>query len=596
MDYQKAAKQIVENIGGAQNVSGLGHCLTRLRFVLKDESLVNRENVEEIEGVLGTAWGAGQFQIIMGSNLLPAYEELMKSNDFTSTAGGSNSSSGKPKEKEKLTVKKVFRSIVDYMSGSVSPVITSLMAGGIVKLILYFVSLFAPAATETVTYTLLANMANVPFYFMPVFIAYGASQKLGMNPVIPMLVACALLDPNFMNFEGEANLLGLGVQIIDYSTSAIPAMLSTFAVYYIEKAAHKVLPGILRNLFAGPITFLIGFCVTVLWLGPVGTAIGNFVVGLILSLNNFAAPLALGVLAAVLPFMIMGGVHGLIAPFMVENFSTLGYDPLFRPALLLTLCACAGAAYGMAVYQKKDKRTDSITMGTTALLAGISEPTIYGVLMKYRAALIGAICGALGGGIIGGLMGMRAYILTKNTILALPVFQDTIVAAICGRAATLGIAMAVTMLIYKKESQNKKEEGKNEKMIQPVKGKMIDIDQVNDPTFANRMIGDGVAFLPESNDLVAPISGTVVTVFPTGHAYGIRAEDGTEVLIHVGIDTVNLQGKGFTPKVSQDQKVKAGDLLAVVDFDLIKNEGYDPTVMLVFPDVKEMPKLEWGNA
>lgn len=592
MNYKKAAEEILNEVGGPKNVSSLNHCMTRLRFVVNDEEKVNRKAIEEIEGVLGTAWGAGQFQVIMGGNMLPTFEALMKMDGVNQ-----DSSNQKTEKKEKLTAKQAFQAVVDYMSGSVSPVITGLMAGGLIKLLLYFVSLISPAATESVTYTLITNLANVPFYFMPVLVAYGASRKLGCSPIIPMLVACSLLDPKFMNFEGEASLLGLNVQILNYSTSAIPAMLSTLAVYLFEKGFTKILPGILKNLFAGCLTFLFGYAVTVLWLGPIGTAIGNGVVNAILALNTVAAPLALGVLTAALPFMIIAGVHSLVAPFMLENFSSLGFDPMFRPALLLGLCVCSGAAFGAALRLQGNKKTDAITMGSTALLAGVSEPAIYGIMMKYRSALIGVVSGSLLGGITGGLLGMKAYVMTKNTILALPVFQDTILAAAIACAVAFGTSMAVTALLWKTEPAKKtsNENKKASHFISPVvKGEMVAIDSVNDPTFASKLLGDGVAYIPAANEIMAPVSGTVETVFPTGHAYGIRTADGKEVLIHIGIDTVNTKGEGFTPKVKQGDSVQAGDLLAVVDFERLRKEGYDVTVMLIFPGTENLTDLEFS--
>lgn len=459
------------------------------------------------------------------------------------------------------------------------------MAGGILKLFLYFATMVIPGIEENSTYVLISIIANTPFYFMPVLVAYGASKKLGCSPVLPMILACTLLDPSYTSLEGSYELFGLGVPLLKYSSTAIPVMLSTLAVFYVEKFFNRIIPGIIKNVLALPLTFLISFIITIVFLAPIGTYIGNYVVNGLVWVNSFAAPLALGGLAALLPFMIMAGVHTLVAPFMLENFSSLGFDPLFRPALLLQLLAVGGAAFGVAARQKdKTKRMDMASIGMTSVLAGITEPGIFGINMKYRSAMIGCTVGAFVGGITGGLLGMKAYVMTKNTILALPVFQDTIIAAIVACIVAISVSFAVTFILYKDKNDKKVKKIVQEDHIMPiVEGKSIPLDEVNDEVFSKKMMGDGIAFEPKGTMIMAPFDGTIVTVFPTKHAYGIVRDDGVEAIIHIGLNTVSENGEGFTSYVEVNQKVKANDIIAKVDFDSLRKKGYDVTTVLVFP-------------
>ncbi len=387
MDFNKIASEIVANIGGSENVKNLSHCMTRLRFVLKDEGKVNKSAVEAVEGVLGSTFGAGQYQVIMGKNLAPAFEALSKNYTFDTKGSGSEKkdSGSTTAVKEPLTVKSALMVVVNYMSGSVSPVITGLVAGGMLKLVLYVLTLVWPDVSGLSTYSMISFLADVPFYFMPAFVAFGASRKLGCSPVLPMLLACALISPSFIGIEGGATLFGLNVPVLKYSSTAIPAMLSTLAVYWFEKLFNKIIPGILKNTIVAPLTLLASFVLTFVVLAPIGNFVGSGVVNLIVMLQKVANPLALAVYTAILPFMIMAGVHTLVAPFMIENYSTLGYDPLFRVGLLLQLLAEGGAALGIAVHMKeKEKRADAISMCVSAVFAGITEPAIFGINMKYN--------------------------------------------------------------------------------------------------------------------------------------------------------------------------------------------------------------------
>lgn len=453
MDYKRTVEEILSNIGGADNISNASHCMTQLRLVLKDESKVKKEQVENIDGVLGSTFGAGQYQIVLGKHLDGVFRELLENHTFE---GGEKPAAADKNERESFHIKRIGKAVIDYMSGSVSPVITGLMAGGILKLFLYFATLLAAGVEEHSTYQMISIIANTPFYFMPVLVAYGASRKLDCSPVLPMILACTLLDPSYIALEEMPKLFGLSVPLLSYSTTVIPAMLSTLAVYYAEKFFNRVVPGILKNVLALPLTFLTAYTVTIVFLAPLGNYIGNYVVQGLVWLNTGMAPLALGALAAALPFMIMAGVHTLVAPFMLENFSSLGFDPLFRPALLLQLLAVGGAALGIAFRQReKEKRVDMISIGVSSIVAGISEPGIFGINLKYPAAMTGCTVGAFIGGITGGLLGMKAYVMTKNTILALPVFQDTIFAAATACLVTLAVSFVVTFVLYNNRDAGK---------------------------------------------------------------------------------------------------------------------------------------------
>lgn len=587
MDFNKLSDSIVTLLGGKENIDSLSHSATRLRFILKDDSKTDLDKIKDLKGVLGATFGAGQAQIIMGGAVLESFDAVQKNyGPF-----GSDDSPEPEKKKTKRNIKSLGSDIVNFISGSVSAVITGLIAGGMVKLALFLIELWIPSLANNGTIKLLTIVSDVPFYFMPLFVAYGASKKLSMQPVYPLIVAAALLHPDFTKIvagAGQIKMFGIPVLLVNYSSTMLPALLSTVAVFYIEKFYNKVIPGILKTVFVGALTIVTGIFFTYTILGPAGTYVGYGVVKAIVWLQATVGPISLGILAGVFPFLVMMGMHTLFAPIILQNFSTLGYDPLVKPALLLHVIAEGGMALGVALRAKdKDIKANAFSIGITSIFAGISEPAVYGIALKYKRPIIGVVSGGFAGGVVAGLFNVKTYMMTKTTILSLPVYKNTIIgmALACMTALVVSFVVAYVVGIDEPKTKNNDTKIDNKSIYAPVSGQSIALEQVNDDVFSKKMLGNGLAFKLSDKTVVSPFAGKVSAVFPTSHAIGLTSKSGVETLIHVGLDTVSLNGKGFKCLVKMNQEIKVGQQLIELDLPLLKSTGLDLTTMLVFTNL-----------
>lgn len=594
MDFNKITDEIIQSVGGEDNIISLSHCMTRLRFVLKDENKANINETKKIQTVLGATFGAGQLQVIMGQNLHKAYEAIMNRYQFSDSPSKQTPSS----HKHTLSAKFLLTEVLNFIAGSVSPVVTGLVAGGMLKLILFIASMIQPELEITQTYIFLSFVADVPFYFMPVFVAYGASKKLGCAPVYPMIVACSLIHPTFITLIGEGtplHLLGLPVLAIKYSSSMIPALLSTISVYYLEKLFNKIIPGVLKTISVGVLTVLCATVLAFVVFGPLGTYIGNYVVGFMIWLQTVIGPIALGVLTAILPFMVLTGMHTLLAPFLIESLNVTGFDTFFRPALILHVIAEGGAALGVA-FRTKNKiiRSEALSIGIGSIFAGISEPAIYGVALRYKKPMIGVMAGGLTGGIIAGVFGVKAYTMSKTTILAIPIFKESMTGMFIACIATVLVSAIVAYIVGIDEEEKATDPITLSKqdITSVINGNVYPIETINDELFSNKTLGNGIAFHTDTNKIVSPCDGILTTVFPSGHAYGITREDGLEIMIHIGIDTVTLNGKGFDIKVKQGKSIKRGETLVELDLEYLKSTGLDLSTIMIFLNKNDELKLE----
>ncbi|WP_326975203.1 PTS transporter subunit EIIC [Caproicibacter sp. BJN0012] len=457
MDYIKIANEIVEAVGGSGNVLSVTHCMTRLRFTLKDKNLANVEAIKKIEGVLGNTFSAGQMQIILGKNLLPTFEEIVKNNRFevgeTVDENLDNIDPGKGNEEKKLKdlLKKFCSGILNYIVSSITPMIPGLIAGGMLKVFLLIFSLIWPFITKTQSYQLINFLSTVPFYFMPIFVAFGGSKKMGSTPVYAMIVAAGLIYPDFVALVTAGKpitLFGMPVMLVKYSSSLLPALLSTYAVAKLEKLFNKIIPGIFKAIFVGMLTITVGMVLTLVVLGPLGTFVGNYVVAFLLWLQTVIGPVALALVAAILPYMIMTGMHNLFSPVMVQLLSSTGYDSLFRPALILHNMSEGGACFAVALKTKsKDLRSEAVSCGIGCIFAGVTEPAIYGITLRLKKPLFGVSAGGAAGGLVAGALGAKAFVMGYSTILAVPIFENTITAILLGIATAIVVSGVVTYIL-----------------------------------------------------------------------------------------------------------------------------------------------------
>ncbi|HJB15475.1 MAG TPA: PTS transporter subunit EIIC [Candidatus Blautia excrementipullorum] len=467
MDYEKAAPEILKLCGGSANISSVTHCATRLRFYVLDKQKVNVEQVKKVGGVLGTVYSGDELQIVLGKNLIPMYERVLKlyeeekasAEPETAREETQNEMKSAPTQKAggKKRAAELGSRLIGFVSAAVTPMIPGLVGGGILKTLLLLVTLAWPAFEEMSTYNLLSMVANVPFYFMPVFVAYGAAKKLNATPIFSMVVTAALVYPDFVEAIGSetgATMLGFPVMDVTYTSTLLPALLISVCAYYVEKLLVKIIPGIIRPLLLGVGTMSITFALGTTVLGPLGDFIGSYVVNIFLWSGEHLGPVAVGILAGCMPFLVMTGMHHAVTPFMVQAISDPGYDVLFRPAYLLHNMAEGGACLGVALRAKnKALKAECFSLAVGCIVAGVTEPAIYGVNLPLRKPIIGVVAGAASGGVVAGILGATAYVYGYSTILAIPIFQQTIMAIVIAIAVAIIVAAAVTFVLGFDESQ-----------------------------------------------------------------------------------------------------------------------------------------------
>ena len=590
MDYSVTAKELIKKLGGEKNVDSLTHCMTRLRFVLKDESGVDDKAVENIPGVMGIMKKGGQYQVIIGNNVAKCYSEINKLYGFFDTA----SSNGKKVKRNPVTV------ALDFISGCMTPMIPAIIAGGLIKVLLVVLgpSLLNVISATGDTYIIMNAIGDAAFYFLPVFIAVTASKKLGCNTYLAVMVAAMLLYPDLITLlggEAPTKLFGF-IPVIhgSYSSSVIPAMLATILLKYVEKLVDKITPEWSKNFLKPLLIVLITAPITLCFLAPLGLVIGNGLQFVLNYIYNFAPWLAMALFAAFMPFIVMTGMHWAFVPAALLAISNPGYELMLLPAMLASNIAQAGATFAVAVKTKDSKmRQIAIPAGISALLAGITEPAMYGVTLKLKKPMYAACIAGGVGGVIMGIVKLKAYAFATPCLTAIVQFispdggKNMLFACIIAALSfVLSFVLALIMTKNKAETTEEtlspKAEGSADLTIaNPVSGEVIALSEVNDATFSSGVLGEGYAVIPTEGKVTAPFDGKVETLMDTHHALGLVSNSGIEMLIHVGLETVTLNGKYFTPKVAEGDSFKKGDVLLTFDLEAIKKEGYDTTTPVV---------------
>ncbi len=590
MDYSVTAKELIKKLGGEKNVDSLTHCMTRLRFVLKDESGIDDKAVENIPGVMGIMKKGGQYQVIIGNNVAKCYSEINKLYGFSDTA----SSNGKKVKRNPVTV------ALDFISGCMTPMIPAIIAGGLIKVLLVVLgpSLLNVISATGDTYIIMNAIGDAAFYFLPVFIAVTASKKLGCNTYLAIMVAAMLLYPDLITLlggEAPTKLFGF-IPVIhgSYSSSVIPAMLATILLKYVEKLVDKITPEWSKNFLKPLLIVLITAPITLCLLAPLGLVIGNGLQFVLNYIYNFAPWLAMALFAAFMPFIVMTGMHWAFVPAALLAISNPGYELMLLPAMLASNIAQAGATFAVAVKTKDSKmRQIAIPAGISALLAGVTEPAMYGVTLKLKKPMYAACIAGGVGGVIMGIVKLKAYAFATPCLTAIVQFispdggKNMLFACIIAALSfVLSFVLALIMTKNKaetiEETSSPKAEGSADLTIaNPVSGEVIALSEVNDATFSSGVLGEGYAVIPIEGKVTAPFDGKVETLMDTHHALGLVSNSGIEMLIHVGLETVTLNGKYFTPKVAEGDSFKKGDVLLTFDLEAIKKEGYDTTTPVV---------------
>lgn len=584
-NYHETASTVLKLVGGEKNVAHLEHCSTRLRFTLADPAKADVEKLKKTPGVMTVIASGAQCQVVIGNDVIEVYDELMKMGKFQAAApvsGGQKVSIG--------------ATVLDYVVGIFQPLVPAIAGAGILKAMLTLLSTFGIMTSDMVFYQVIAAVADAALYFLPVMVAYTTASKFGSNKLVAVALAGAMILPattNLLSTEGGAQLFGITLQKIAYTYQVFPAILSVIFVAYLEKFVTKWCPKPIRVFFVPMVCFLIGFPVALLVLGPLGYNIGALLTKVILGLYGTLGWLAVAILAGILPFMISMGMHKALVPYAVASIADPGFEMLYMPASLAHNIAESGACFGVAVRTKdNDLRSAAISGGISALF-GITEPALYGVTLQNKGAL-GSVCaGGFIAGLVVGLAKLKAFVAMGPGLAGMAMFIDpanpkNIMWGFIGLAIALVATFAFTMIFYKEEKASEEVASENAEVLSsPLTGKAVALSEVKDEVFATGVLGDGIAVIPSEGVLCAPADGVVELVYDTKHAVSIKTTAGAEILMHIGMDTVQLEGKGFESQVSVGQVVKKGQPLMKFDMKAISEAGYDLTTPMIITNGDE---------
>lgn len=619
MDYESVAKKILQRVGGAENVTGLVHCMTRLRFNLKDESIVDDEAVKKTKGVMGVMKKGGQYQIIIGNDVGYVYEELNKLGKFSNQV---------PKKKENSTEKEnILTMLMDTISGIMTPVIPAIIGAAMIKVLLTLLPMIGVLNTSGDTYQLLTVIGDGAFFFMPVLIAVSASKKFGTNVYYAASIALIMLHPNFISMMTTAHdanetirFLGLiPVTYATYSYSVIPIILAVWSLKYVEKFVDKITPVITKNFLKPMLVVLIEAPIALIILGPLGAICGNVLSDVVYFIHDKLGFIAVGLVAGIYPFVVMAGMHHAFTPIKLGMIATTGYENFICIGELCSNMAQGAASLAVAIKSKnKDFKQIAGSSAFSALLAGITEPALYGATLRLKRPMLGACIGAVAGGLFGGFFQLKCFGIATPAIVTIVQYVEesrpmSLLIAALTILITVIVAFIATMLIgfedvvdeddeeeYFEEVKEEPEltDGEEITVLNPLAGEIVSLNQVKDATFSQEILGKGVAVVPAEGVVYAPFDGKVDMMFETGHAVGLTSDKGVELLIHVGIDTVNLKGQYFHPMKKTGDEVKKGDVLLTFEKEKIEQE-YDlmtPVIISNTNRYQEIKAVKTGKA
>ena len=613
MNYENTAKKILQRVGGKDNVISLVHCMTRLRFVLKDESIVDDEAVKKTKGVMGVMKKAGQYQIIIGNDVANVFAELNKLGNFSNEAP--------KKEAIKTEKQNLFSRLMDTISGIMAPVIPAIIGAAMIKVLLTLLPMIGVLSTEGDTYNLLSVMGDGAFFFMPVLIAISASKKFGTNMYYAASIALIMLHPNFISLMNNAHEAGETIKFLNivpvtyafYAYSVIPIILAVWSLKYVERLVDKITPVVTKNFLKPMLIVLIEAPIALIILGPLGAICGNVISTLVYAIHDKLGFIAIGLVAGVYPFVVMAGMHHAFTPIKLGMIASTGFENFICIGELCSNMAQGAASLAVAVKSKnKDFKQIAGSSAFSALFAGITEPALYGVTLRLKRPMLGACIGAAAGGLFGGFFQMKCFGIATPAIVTIVQYVEegkphSLLFAALTILLTVVVTFVATILIGFEDIVDEDDEldaletGKEEAVVllenpieitSPAEGKLIPIGEVQDPTFAKEILGKGAAIIPEKGVICAPFDGKVDAIFDTGHAVGLISDTGVELLIHIGIDTVNLEGKYFVPKAASGDSIKKGDVLIEFDIDAIQAAGYDVTTPVIVSNSDQYAKVE----
>lgn len=625
-NYDQLAKTIIQDVGGKDNVNSVIHCATRLRFKLKDEKKADDDALKDTDGVVTVVKAGGQYQVVIGNEVADVYDAVLKEGGFS---GGGQVPDDYGEDDNSSFVDKA----VALISGIFTDILAPLSAGGIIKGLVVSVAAMGWLSKTSGAYQILYAIGDSIFYFLPIFLGVTSARRFHMNQFIGLAIGAVLTYPTMVALASSKTVLGtlfsgtpfaseihttfFGIPVVtmNYTSTVLPIIFTVWFASIIEHWAKKWIPTVVQMFLVPVVTMIIALPVAFIVIGPVMTWVGDAIGAVMQSVYNFSPIVAGLIVGALWQVLVIFGVHWGIVAVATADMSALGYDPIL--ALTLMVCYAQVGVVLAIIKQTKDKKLKDTAIGAFfSGIFGVTEPAIYGVTLPRKTPFIlSCIGGAISGAIIGGFHAV-IYILPSMGFFAIPAFVNPkggsmtpIIGVIIAGVVAFIVGFALQMLFGKKsvdaeynEKQSKKAEERaalnvtpqvaTTSLVSPEDGVAMPLSEVKDDVFSSGAMGKGIAIEPSTGILHAPADGKIIMTFKTGHAIGMKTNDGAEVLMHIGMDTVNLQGKGFKTLVKKDQAVKAGDELVKFNIDAIKKAGYSVTTPIVITNSKDYEDIK----
>jgi beta-glucoside PTS system EIICBA component len=614
MGHHELARKILDLVGGNENVNSVFHCITRLRFKLKDESKAKTDELKNLDGVVTVMKSGGQYQVVIGNHVPEVYKEVAAIGGFA--AKPAQAEAGEIEDKGNLLSR-----FIDLISGIFTPILGVLVAAGMIK---GFTALFVALGWLTNTggtYQILNATGDALFYFLPVILGYTAMKKFGGTPFLGIVIGAALVypalttvtagEPLYTLFAGTIfespifiEFLGIPVILMNYSSSVVPIILASFFAAKVERGFAKVVPSVVKTFMVPTLSLLFVVPVTFIVIGPIATWASNMVGAGTVWVYDLSPIIAGLLLGAFWQVFVIFGLHWGLIPVAINNMMSLGADPILA-AVFAASFAQTGAVLGVWLKTRDQKLKTLSAPAFISGIFGVTEPAIYGItLPKKKPFIMSCIAAGIGGGIIG-FFGTKTYIMGGLGIFGFPSYIHPEEGMNAGFWGIVGAVILSAILgfvltyffggVNKDEATLDKTKGTSNKNItieSPLKGQIVPLSEVSDKVFASEAMGKGIAILPAVGRVAAPVNGTVTTLFKTKHAIGLTSDDGVDILIHVGIDTVQLDGKHFTAHIKQGDRVDAGQLLVEFDIEKIKEAGYELVTPVIITNHSEFESLK----
>lgn len=592
MKYKEFNENIIKYVGGKENIQAVVHCMTRLRFTLKDRNKANTAALKDLDGVIDVVSNNVAYQIIIGTHVVDVYDELI---DLLGI-------SGNDKEEVHKVKKNWIKAVLDVVSESMTPILEPIICAGLLAAFLSIISLTGLISPNSPTYQIFDALRVSVFYFLPILMAMSSAKRLGASPYLAVALAATILSESINGVKG-LNLFGIPLPQITYANSFIPILLAVWFMGYVTKFMKRIVPNALQYFMTPLLIMLITLPATLLVFGPLGYYLGEGIIAFFNLLMKYVGSWFVMMLySALQPFIVMLGAGNFIMPVVASLISANGYDPAFISSCTISDIAVGGSMLGYFLRTRNRKQKQLFGTVTLSAILGVTEPAIYGVFVKYRRPFIAVMIGGGLGGLFAGLTGVKAYSIAWG-LFGLPAYIGKghfmnlwlMVASVI--ISFVGAAIAAFLLGVPAEDSAEEVPGNVENAVASklqtvslssvVKGDLVQLAEVGDAAFSTGAMGKGIGIKPIDDHIHAPIDGKVTAIFPTKHAIGITGSNGIEILIHIGIDTVELEGKHFTLQVKEGETVSQGDVLAVVDFSKVVEAGYDPTVMVIITNTND---------